>query len=135
MAERAFTVGIPVDDKGSNVMGALIVTWTGLLNGDTGKPFVCPHRADKSVQVTGTFGTGGNCRIQGTNAQVYDTVPAAVSATWATLADPQGNALDVTAAKVEQLLENTNAVRPNITAGDGTTSLTVTLLISSAARL
>lgn len=135
MAERNFTTRIPLDDKGCNVIGALIVEWTGLLNSDTGKPYVCPHRADKSVHVYGTFGAGGNCRIQGTNNQAFDTAGSAASPTYATLNDPHANALDFTLAKIEEVLENPNAIRPNITAGDGTTSLTVSMLISSPARL
>lgn len=103
------------------IKGLYIVTWGPMLNGDTGRPFVCGHFQDKTVQVEGTFGVGGNARIEGSNYSGSET--------WATLSDPQGTALDIVAADphVEAVLENPFKIRPNITAGDGTTSLTVKL--------
>jgi len=105
-------------------VGTKVIQWTGLLNGDTGEPYEFSGRyADKSVQVSGTFGTGGKCVVEGSN---FVSSPV-----WATLNDAQGSALEIIAAKIKQVLENTNQIRPNITAGDGTTSLTVTMCISS----
>ena len=49
-------------------------------------------------------------------------------AQYETLNDAQGNALDVAADKIEQILENTNLIRPRCT-GDGTLSLTVLMCI------
>jgi hypothetical protein len=46
-----------------------------------------------------------------------------------TLNDPQGNALDIAALKIEQILEVTRYIRPRVTAGDGTTSLSVTMIV------
>lgn len=133
MATRTFTVQMPNYHHGASVPVALIVTWTGLLNGDDGAPFVCPNRADKSVQVLGTFGAGGNCKIEGCNQQVYDSAGAVIAGvTYALLNDPASNALDITAAKIEQILENPNAVRPRVSAGDGTTSLTVVMVVSAS---
>lgn len=131
MATRSFTVEIPVNHHGGNIRGVYIVTWAGLLNGDDGAPFVFPDKADKSVQVTGTFGAGGNLKIEGANAQGYIpslTGGTALTPTYALLADPQGTALDITAAKIEQVLENTNVIRPRVSAGDGTTSLVCVLV-------
>lgn len=138
MATRAFTVFMPMDARGNNIIGAIGVKWTGLLNGDTGSPYPCPHRSEKVVQVYGTFGTGGNCRIEGSNDQAYDTEgngAGSPAPTYAPLSDPQANQLDFAAAKLEKVLENPLAVRPSVTAGDGTTSLTVVMIISSSARL
>src|SRR5512139_3355118 len=104
--------------------GAMLIKWPDLANGDTGQPFRCPHYTDKAVQISGTFGAGGNCRIQG----AHDPD----SPTWATLNDAQGNALDVGLAKIEQVLENVYQIQPNITAGDGTTALTVHLLVATS---
>jgi hypothetical protein len=98
-----------------------IIQWAGLLNTDTGAPFIAPYPLEKTIQVKGTFGAGGNCRIEGTNDV---TTP-----TWAALNDAFGTALNITAAKVATVLEGTYQIRPNITAGDGTTSLTVTLIL------
>lgn len=92
--------------------------WTGLLNGDTGLPQTGASLPDKSVQVSGTFGAGGTVAIRGSNDQN----------TWFTLTDPQGNALSFTAAGMEQISENPRYMRPEVTAGDGSTSLTVTCI-------
>lgn len=96
-----------------------LVTWTGLLNGDDGAPAQWVDFADRCFQVAGTFGTGGSCTIQGSND----------GTNWSALADPQGNALTFTSQKIEQALELPRYVRPIVTAGDGTTSLTVTLVM------
>ncbi len=95
--------------------------WAGMQNGDDGTPLYLPKHSDKSIQVKGTFGAGGNCRIEGSNMDS--------SFTWATLNDPQGNPLDITTAKIEAILENTYVLRPRITAGDGTTALDVYILV------
>jgi hypothetical protein len=96
----------------------LLYTWV-LENGDTGVPVEMPGFADRSVQVEGTFGSGGNLRIQGSNNGTK----------YLPLTDPQGNDLNITTAKIEQVTEVVRWIRPNVTAGDGTTSLTVILLV------
>jgi hypothetical protein len=95
------------------------IGWTPLANGDVGQEWDTQDFPDVSVQVFGTFGAGGNLRIEGSN----ETTPT----NWATLNDPQGNALDITGAKIEQVLELPRWIRPSVTAGDGTTALTVRL--------
>ena len=103
--------------------GVKIVTWSPLVAANLdGTPFVCPMFADKSIQVYGTFG-GATVTVQGSNDSS--------SPTYATLADPQGNALTITLAKIEQVLENTYVVRPLVSGADGTTSLTVKMLVST----
>jgi len=94
-----------------------LATWSGLLNTDTGAPLDWTEYADRCFQVTGTFGAAGSCTIQGSNDGVN----------WAPLTDPQGNNLAFTAQKIEQAMELPRFVRPNVTAGDGTTNLVVTL--------
>lgn len=98
-----------------------VVTWTPMTNAgtDVGSPIEMPGSADRSIQVSGTFGTGGTVLIEGSND----------GTNYVTLNDPQGNALSVTTAKIEQLLELTRYIRPRISAGDGSTSLTVTMLL------
>lgn len=97
---------------------AVLVVWANLANGDTGAPFRGFGLKDGSVQVEGTFGTGGSVTIQMSND----------STNWQAAADPQGNDVTKTAADLETLLDIVGRqVRPNVTAGDGTTSLTVTL--------
>lgn len=105
---------------------AHVIEWTGLTQAtlDTGNPVEMPGSSDRSVQVTGTFGAGGSVRLEGSNKEA-----PTVDADYAVLTDPQGNALDVTSAKIEQVMELTRWIRPRVTAGDGTTSLTVRLLV------
>jgi len=93
----------------------LLVTWTPLANGDTGNAMQTGAWRDASVQVQGTFGTGGSVTFQGSND----------GTNWFALTDPQGNAITKTADALEQISEISRYVRPNVTAGDGTTALTV----------
>ena len=108
---------LPVTGDFDNIV---LVQWTGLLNGDTLGPVQLPNLTDRSIHVAGTFGAGGNVRILGSH---FDTFVNEVP-----LNDALGNVLDVTAAKIEQILEMTNWIGGTVTAGDGTTSLTVRLL-------
>lgn len=105
---------------------ARVISWTPLTttNAD-GSALEMPGWADRSVQVLGTFGVGGTLVIEGSNE--------ATPTNWHTLNDPSSAALSFTAAKTEGILEVTRWIRPRVTAGDGTTSLTVHLLVRSPA--
>jgi hypothetical protein len=118
MAVRSATY--PTKPQTTDFDGIIIIEWTGLLNGDTGEAVRLPAYSDRAVQVAGTFGAGGNARILGS---LFDTATNMV-----VLTDPQGNALDITTAKIEQVMEMSGWIQPSITAGDGTTSLTVRLI-------
>lgn len=98
--------------------GVVLASWSGLLNGDDGAPLEAVGHADKTVQITGTFGVGGTIVIEGSND----------GTNYATLTDPQGNAISKTAAAIEMIAEHTRYIRPRVTAGDGTTSLVVTMM-------
>lgn len=99
--------------------GVVKATWT-LANGETGAALVAPTLPDKTVTVTGTFGVGGTVVLE------RDTGD--------TLNDPQGTPLSFTAAKTEGILENPASLRPRVTAGDGTTALTVEVIATSHQR-
>lgn len=103
-----------------------IVTWSTMTNSgsDVGSAYENPGWADRSVQVFGTFGTGGTVLIEGSND----------GSNWATLNDAQGNALSITTAKIEEVSAVVRYIRPRISAGDGTTSLTVVLCARKAVR-
>lgn len=90
--------------------------WSGLLNGDLGAPVQFADISDRSVQIEGTFGVGGTVLIQGSND----------GANWRTLTNPAVAALSITTAGVYQVTEATQNIRPNVSAGDGTTSINVT---------
>lgn len=96
------------------------ITWSLMTKttDDVGTPFQFAQWADRSVQVTGTFGSGGNLLWEGSND----------GTNYFPLSDPQGNALNITEAKIEAITEICAFARPRVTAGDVTTSLTVTLL-------
>lgn len=95
------------------------VKWLALTTTNTdGGAVSMQDYQDRTVQITGTFGTGGSVTIQGSNDG---------GTTWATLTDPLGNNLTFTAAGMKQITELPALLRPLVTAGDGTTSLNVYL--------
>lgn len=93
------------------------VSWANMKNADTGAPVSYPGYADKSIQVAGTFGSGGTMLAEGNNDGVN----------YAGLTDPLGNTISITTAVVKAITEAVINVRPNCSAGDGTTNLTVTM--------
>lgn len=97
--------------------------WT-LANGDTGEPVYLPEFGDRSWQVEGTFGSGGSVRPEGSND----------GTNYRALTDPTQTAIAQTAAGLKQILESTLMVRPNCTAGDGTTAIVVTLFARRSVR-
>lgn len=111
MATRTFAV---VDNNMRSVTGA----WSGLLNGDDGSPVELADYADRSFQIQGTPGAGFSLTIEGSND----------GTNYVALTDPQGNALTFSAvSKIEQVEEICRYMRPRVTAGDGTTSVVVTM--------
>lgn len=122
MATRVYT------ETNLGIRGVSLITWTGLLNGDDGAPYKAPAHSDKTAQTTGTFGAGGSVSLQGTNA------PDGAAASMAVLHRADGAAPDAAMADAEPItpLENPLWIRPLVTAGDGTTDLTVRVLIRKA---
>lgn len=99
---------------------AYVVSWTGLDSDDSGAPVSLAGYSDRSVQITGTFGTNGSVTIQGSNDGIN----------YVALTDPQGNAITKTSAALEAISEATRYIRPLVTAGDGTTDLDVTIFVT-----
>lgn len=97
------------------LLAAPPLTFTGL---DSGSPEQLPAWADCSFQVLGTFGAGGACVLEGSNDGI----------TYGTLNDPFGVSLSFTTASPRQATERCQFVRPRITAGDGTTALSMLAL-------
>jgi hypothetical protein len=74
--------------------------------------------ADKSVQAVGTFGTGGSVAIEGTNDGSH----------FFALTNPAQVIIALTSATPgSAVTEAIVSTRPHVTAGDGTTALTVTM--------
>jgi hypothetical protein len=113
-------VRTPTNEK---IPGGVLITWTGLLNTDTGAPVAIPTLVEKSVQLSGTLGVGGNARIEGSN---HTSTPV-----WGTLKDADGADLNLNAIGMFRMVRETPyQIRPIITAGDGSTNLTVKLLLT-----
>lgn len=112
--------GVPllVDDE-SVIALQFGPTATPMLNGDSTAPMSFVQWADKSIQVAGTFGSGGNVVIEGSND----------GTNYSTLTNPQGASLaTITSAGIFQVVEITRFTRARITAGDGTTAITITVV-------
>lgn len=96
----------------------LVATWAALANTDTGAPLAnLEHYGEKSFQLTGTLGAAGACTIEGSND----------GTNWATLKDKQGVAMVLVALGFSSTQDRPLYVRPNITAGDGTTALVLVM--------
>lgn len=94
------------------------VTWTDVTETDDCAGVALPEYADKSVQVFGTFDSA-NVAVHGSNDG---------GTTYAALNDPSGTVIDMTVAGIKAVLENTEYVKPVITTGGATQSLTVVML-------
>ena len=103
------------------------VQWSGLLNGDNGAGYQVPPFYYATVTVRGTFGTGGSVTLKGT-----DFADATAVTSWDALHDSRGgtgstNALTFTARGTNAIAEAPAMMAPHVTAGDGSTNLTVTI--------
>lgn len=96
-----------------------IMQWTPLTAANSvGDAVEMPGNSDRSIQVAGTWGSA-TLVVQGSND----------GTNWATLTDPQGNALSKTADFIEMISELTRYIRVSTSGGNGTQSLTATLLL------
>lgn len=101
--------------------------WAGLANGDDGTPIPdnWADYADRTVHVSGTPGVGGNLRIEGSNESGMTQAAA--------LNDAFGVALNIASVpSVKAITEVPLSTRPRVTAGDGDTSLNVTIIARRA---
>jgi hypothetical protein len=98
------------------------VLWTPLANGDSGTPYAMTGFADRAVQVAGTFGAGGTVLIEG----------SIDGTNYFTLNDPQGVAISKTAAGGSEVGVLVKLIRPRVSAGDGTTSISCTMIARRA---
>lgn len=84
---------------------------------------------DHSVQVEGTFGVGTSVTLQGSNDATSSS-----TGNYHSLTDPYGNVVAITSAAIKQTTEITSWIKPAITAGDGTESLTITVAVRRGYR-
>lgn len=111
---------VKVTSSQTPAVPALVATWTPLLNGDVGDSFSCAPYTDKSVQVFGTFGSA-SLALQGSND----------GTNWVALSDPQGITIAITSTGIKMVSEATVYIRPSVTGGGGTTSLTCLTMVKS----
>jgi len=116
MAERTFTDRFAQGE-------VRIVKWVGLKTGDTGAPLLIPYRADKTVEVYGTWGATGIALIQGSNDLYTD-----VSKTYFTAHKSDLTPLSFTANDGFFISDNPYLIRPSVT-GDANTDLTVIICL------
>ncbi len=104
-----------------------LITWTGLTNLLAGLPYPPLGQPNPggwggfesvSLQANGTFGAAGSVQLEGSNDGVnwYKLSPAALSAAGITVSLGVG--------------ERPRYLRPNVTAGDGTTLLNMNLWVT-----
>lgn len=95
-----------------------IIEWgPGANSNDTFVAVARGDLVDRSVQVEGTFQTGTSATLVGSND----------GTNFHALHDPFGNVIAITAAGIAQVIEVTAWMKPAITAGTGTESLTFTV--------
>ena len=101
-------------------IGDAIYTWTPLTttNAD-GQPAQYQGAGDRVIQAVGTWGAGGTLIVEGSVDGVN----------YAPLHNAQGTTISLTANGLTAILENCPFTRARVTAGDGTTSLTVQLAV------
>lgn len=97
---------------------AFVANWAALGANDDGAPVMGAQYTDKNVQVTGDFG-GASLVFEGSNN----------GTDYAALTDPQGNNLSFSAPKIEMVSEATLYIRPRVNGGDGSTDLSVSVLM------
>jgi len=94
------------------------VTWSNIPNGNQGAGWSSGPFTVLTMQVLGTFGAGGTVMLEG----------SLDGTNWGRMHDPAGNDALVSIATCVRIMECPLWIRPNVNAGDGTTSLTVILL-------
>lgn len=124
MAERAATLAMDND-------GVVKVTWSGLRQNDTGAWVKVARFSDKTVQVIVDAAGSGDAVTMEASPDDGTTV--------GDLHDPQGGLLvsvlvGATISDPEVISENPESIRPHITAGDGTTDLTVVVTAASRGK-
>jgi signal transduction histidine kinase len=84
---------------------------------------ILPEFPTRSIHLLGTLSVGGKCRIEGTNEIAWGTQ--------AVLLDITNTALDMVALGIKTVRDITYMIRPRIIDGDGTTLLTIALLMTT----
>lgn len=105
------------------------IIWAGLANLDDGAFVSIPWRGDKTVHAFGTFGVGGSVAIEGSN----EATPTGANA--GALTNAQETAIALTNVNPSIVLQSPQHIRCRVTAGDGTTSLSVVIIVRGERKL
>lgn len=97
---------------------AWMVFWDGLVKGDTGSPLEMPARADRSVQIIGTFDSA-TVTLKGSND----------GTNYVTLDDNEGTAISLTSAGLVGVRDPVRYIRPEVSGSGGSADIDVYLLI------
>lgn len=108
------------------------ITWSNLASNDDGQPLQFAGHADKTLQVFGSFSGGATLVFEGSNDPRVETDSG--NAVWFTLNDMQTLPLSKTSAGGDLIVENPRYMRPKVTGGDGSTSITVILACKMVGR-
>ena len=100
------------NDAQTQQADGVTVTWAAIPNGNQGDGQGGPYLTASFV-ATGTFGAGGSIRLDGSND----------GTNWFALSPTALTAAGIFAAM--GAAEHPRFIRPNVTAGDGTTAITV----------
>lgn len=115
MAEKAY---VQIQNKGVRT-NDLAVYWV-LEQGDTATPITIPRYSDRTVHIFGTFG-GASVSLEGS------IDPAGV--VYGVLTDDDKSDITQTASAAPRVvIPNVLTVKPTITGGDGSTSITIALM-------
>jgi len=107
----------------AGTVDVIAVQWgPGAKSGDTFVPIISGSLVDHSIQVEGNFGVGTSVTLQGSNDAVSGT-----TGNYHSLTDPYGNTIAIQSASIKQSTEVTSWIKPAITSGDGSESLTITV--------
>ncbi len=115
--ERTATVVVS-EDK------IVTIRWSGLLNTDYGEPVRVARYPDKTVQIHGTFGTTAVVALEGSNLDA----PTDAATDWGDCGDQTGTVLSIGDLEPVVIAESPLWIRPIVSAGDGTTVLSCTIV-------
>jgi hypothetical protein len=109
----------PTFDRSVSKDGSVVaITWPTMTNAGTDVGAAIQLASfEKTFHAYGTFGAGGNVIVEGSND----------GTNFNALSNRQGTAMNFTAAAMNTSQDKPIWVRPRVTAGDGTTSVSVTV--------
>ena len=112
---------VHTSDANAEAADGVVVTWAAIPNGNQGDAAGGPWTG-VYFYVMGTFGAGGSVQMEGSNDGTNWFILSAAARTSTGPFAPLG------------ATEHPKFIRPNVTAGDGTTALTVVGFFAEARR-